>query len=113
MTYSDDPVGWTEGPPPGFKPKLGAVVPRFCKLCLSTTSAKSPASTRRVNGIGTTFWESSTPCLTCGSIDVRMWFTFLFLPVIPLGRFKIIYLEKRRSLLHATRYVGRRVLRSR
>lgn len=110
LNNDEDPVAWTEGPPPGFKPTLGAVVPRFCDLCLSATSAKSPPSTRRVNGIGTAFWESRTRCPTCGSIDARVWFTILFLPVIPLGRYKIIYLQPRRSLLRATRYVGRRVL---
>ncbi|HEY3350633.1 MAG TPA: hypothetical protein VGM13_12735 [Thermoanaerobaculia bacterium] len=109
MTYTDDPVGWTDGPPPGFKPALGAVVPPFCDACIAATSTESPGSTRRVNGIGTALWEDSSPCPSCGSIEVRMWFTFLFVPLIPLGRYKVIYLASRASLLHDKRYVGRKV----
>src|SRR2546423_6050778 len=55
-----------------------------------------------VNGIGTTYYGranvvvETSRCESCGqtaqlsSYDTRLWFVFFFIPLIPLGRFRLL-----------------------
>ena len=77
----------------------------FCVACSARTTSESPGGTFTFNLIGTRLLGSRDRCPACGSIAQRKWFCFL-LPVIPLGRYRIIYLEHGHW---STRYVGRKL----
>ncbi|MFI9582397.1 tetratricopeptide repeat protein [Streptomyces sp. NPDC052236] len=77
----------------------------FCGPCTDETTAWLAPDTVTVNGIGTIFYGAADPCSRCGSVVKRLYFCVLWIPVWPMGRFRIITLG--RSLTGAS-YVGRR-----
>ncbi len=78
----------------------------FCSNCRTQTTDESPGGTSVVNFIfGTRLIGHDDRCPSCGSVRQTMWFQFI-LPIIPLGTYRIIYLERG---LMSGRYVGRKV----
>ena len=41
-----------------------------------------------MNGIGRKFYGSADPCAKCGSVIRTLWWTFIDMPVIPLGSYR-------------------------
>jgi len=74
----------------------------FCQACLDTTSADSPGSTFTFNAVGTRMFFARDRCRQCHSIVQRKAFCVLFLPVVPLGKYRVIYTAPRQ-------YIGRKV----
>lgn len=78
----------------------------FCVSCRNQTTDESPGNTTVVNLIfGTRLIGHDEQCSACGSLLQTKWLQII-LPIIPLGQFRIIYLEKG---LFSGRYVGRRL----
>lgn len=79
----------------------------FCGPCTDETIAWLAPDTETFNGIGTLFYGAADPCPRCGSVVRRLYFCVLWIPVWPMGRFRIITLST--SLIGSrARYVGRR-----
>jgi hypothetical protein len=73
---------------------MGRLYPlQFCADCLEETSEEEFAGVGRLNGCGTCLINSpfSPACPNCGSQVARVWFTFLYLPLIPLCKFRVFY----------------------
>ena len=80
----------------------------FCEACRSQTIDESPGNTTTVNfAFGTRLIGHDDQCLACGSVLQTMWFQFV-LPIIPMGQYRVIYLERG---LFSGRYVGRKLRR--
>jgi hypothetical protein len=77
----------------------------FCAGCRAQTTEASPGDTSTMNLARTRLIGDRDPCPACGSVIPTKWFC-LIVPIIPLGRYRIIYLEK--GLLHS-RYIGRKL----
>lgn len=76
--------------------------PYFCRACIEETSDVSAGSTTTVNGVGTTLYGSASRCPDCDSIIQTKWVCFIFLPIIPLGRYRVLYASP-------TQYLSRQV----
>ena len=74
----------------------------FCQACLDSTSPQSPGGTYTFNTVGTRIFFSRDRCPSCHSIVQRKAFCALFVPLIPLGSYRVIYTGP-------TQYIGRRV----
>lgn|SRR5262245_36260250 len=70
-----------------------AAYPSFCPACVAMTSADSIGDTTTVHGIGTKLYGSKDECLTCGSIVQTLWWCVFFIPVLPIGKFRVKYLS--------------------
>jgi len=80
----------------------------FCAACRSQTTDETPGDTTVVNFIfGTRLIGHDDRCPTCGSVLQTMWLQAV-LPIIPLGRYRVIYLE---NDLFYGRYIGRKLKR--
>jgi hypothetical protein len=77
----------------------------FCYRCWSDTTDESPGNTATVNLIGTALTGEEERCEVCGSVIKTKHF-WLILPLIPLGRFRVIRCGD-------GRYLGRRLRRDR
>ena len=62
----------------------------FCKKCEFETVGQASGDLNRFNGIGTAFVGSSDVCPECRSEIKRVWFTVLFLPVVPMAKYRVI-----------------------
>ncbi len=62
----------------------------FCQACIAATTDASAGNLTQVNGIGEMFIGSGDPCPTCRSVVRRVWLGFVFVPVIPLRRYRVI-----------------------
>lgn len=93
--------------PTGQGPRQG--VHPFCGPCTDETIPWVAPDTETVNGIGTHFYGAAHPCPRCGSVVKRLFFCLLFIPVWPMGRYRIITLG---SAPTRSRYVGRRFPKS-
>jgi endogenous inhibitor of DNA gyrase (YacG/DUF329 family) len=62
--------------------------PGFCNSCEAATTPQVAGSTTTINGIGTSIYGSKDPCPECGSAIQTKFFVVLFIPFIPLGRFR-------------------------
>jgi hypothetical protein len=82
-----------------------STTPGFCKDCLDATTPKSPGSTYLYNGIGTRLLFAKDRCPTCHSVVQTKFFVLAIIPLIPLGRFRLIYTDR-------LKYVGRQVVRT-
>lgn len=51
-----------------------------------------------MNGIGLMLYGNKEPCATCGSVIKTLWFCVVFIPLIPLGKYRVIALDGRRFL---------------
>jgi hypothetical protein len=74
--------------------------PGFCAECVAETTNESPGNTGSINGIGVRLYGASAKCPKCLSVIKRKWFSIIFIPVIPLKRYRI-------KPMTATRYLGR------
>jgi len=72
--------------------------PGFCNECVAASTPTSAGSNVTVNGIGSTFYGNSHWCKTCGSVVKRQWVCFLFIPIVPLGKFRVKYVAPNRYL---------------
>lgn len=68
----------------------------FCSKCEATTFNRPTGNLTRIQGIGVTFFRvlGQRPCSTCNSQLIRVWFTFFWIPLIPLARYRIIWSQK-------------------
>jgi len=69
----------------------------FCDVCRTDTVPVDTGNLVTFNFIGETFIGRSNTCPRCGSVERYMFFLFL-LPIIPLGKWKVKYLSKRKFL---------------
>jgi hypothetical protein len=78
-TYCSEPCmrWWSEGPR------------SFCGKCMFETIPETP-TLFSFHAIGMTLIGRAEPCGACGSVVRRLWLTVLFLPLIPLGRYRVI-----------------------
>jgi hypothetical protein len=60
----------------------------------------TPGNTGTTNGTGTAFWQFGPACSACFAIPMRRYYTFFFVPAIPLLRYRILWLGP-------DRYIGR------
>ena len=75
----------------------------FCAECRGKTTDESPGDTTVVNLVfGTHLIGHDDVCPVCGSVVQTKWLQII-LPVIPLGRYRVVW-------LHGGRYIGRRLL---
>jgi hypothetical protein len=63
--------------------------PGFCKSCDATTTPESAGSTVTFNGVGTKIYGSKNPCSQCGSVVQTKFFVVIFIPLIPLGKYRV------------------------
>lgn len=75
--------------------------PGFCTACVAATTPSPAASSIRVNGIGAGLYFRKDWCKTCGSVIQSQWFSVFFIPVIPLGKFRIKYVAPHQYLSRA------------
>jgi hypothetical protein len=83
----------------------------FCSRCLAETTDESPGNTRTyMLFMGTRLVGLADPCPTCDSVIQRKFFCVIA-PLVPLGRYRIKYLDVERAALPLfdVRYVGRRI----
>ena len=76
--------------------------PGFCKSCDASTTTESAGSTTTINGIGTKIYGSKSPCSQCGSVIQTKFFCLIYIPVIPLGKYRIKWATP-------SRYISRKV----
>src|SRR5262250_109067 len=62
--------------------------PGFCRACNAATTPQSAGSTITVNGIASKIYGSKHPCSVCGSKVQTKYLVVLFIPLIPLGRYR-------------------------
>jgi len=62
--------------------------PGFCKNCNSSTTSDSAGSTFTLNGIGTKIYGGKDPCPECASTIQTKWFVVLFIPLIPIAKYR-------------------------
>ncbi|HEX7153165.1 MAG TPA: hypothetical protein VF618_16890 [Thermoanaerobaculia bacterium] len=79
------------------------VVPGFCDTCLSASTDVSSGGTFTFNGVGTKLYGSKGPCEICGSVIQTAFICLLFVPVIPLARYRVKYVSP-------TRFLSRKLL---
>jgi hypothetical protein len=60
----------------------------FCTRCVAATSDKTPGDVSTLNGIGRQFYGSAAACPECASVIRTLWWTFVSLPVVPLGSYR-------------------------
>lgn len=65
--------------------------PSFCESCVESTLAEGSGDMGTVNGWGTRFYGSTDHCETCNSEIRRKYFTVCWIPVIPLGRYRVLH----------------------
>lgn len=78
----------------------------FCGQCTDETLAVSAPDSGTVNGFGTVFYGAAESCEQCGSVVQRIFFCVLWVPLWPMGRYRIITTERSLTGLRR-RYVGR------
>lgn len=62
----------------------------FCEQCVRHTADESTGDMNRFNGIGRSFGGTRLRCTRCRSVVRRFWFTFFFVPLIPLGQYRVL-----------------------
>ena len=72
--------------------------PGFCQTCADGTTAQDAGSTTTLNGIGTRLYGGGSRCPLCASIVQTKFFCLLFIPLIPLGRYRVRYVSPKRYL---------------
>jgi RNA polymerase subunit RPABC4/transcription elongation factor Spt4 len=75
-----------------------AMYPGFCPTCLSLTSAEPAGDCLTFYGVGIDLRGKRDVCPTCGSIETSRWFTVFWVPIVPLGRYRIRYTKPHASL---------------
>jgi hypothetical protein len=72
--------------------------PGFCSACEAMTTAESSGGTFTFNGIGTKLYGSAQPCSVCESVGQTLWFCIIFIPVIPMSKYRVKYTGPQRFL---------------
>ena len=72
--------------------------PAFCRACIDSSAPESAGDSISFNGIGSTFYGSRDRCPTCHSVVRAQWLCFFFIPVYPLGRYRLKYVSRKRYL---------------
>jgi hypothetical protein len=72
--------------------------PGFCKSCIAATMPGSAGDNLTINGIGAMFYGKRDCCKICGSVVRSRWFCVLFIPLFPLGTFRVKYVAPNRYL---------------
>ena len=78
----------------------------FCRKCAFESTAESSGNLQRLNGIGTTFVGSSDACGECASVVRRVWFTVLYIPLIPLTRYRVLQVSPQQFYSRRLRPLG-------
>lgn len=68
----------------------------FCESCLADTLPEDAGSTSTFNGMGTRLYSFSDECPECQSRVQHLFFCFLWIPLVPLGRFRVKYCAPQR-----------------
>jgi B-box zinc finger len=69
----------------------------FCDSCLETTEESTGGKTFiTMNGIGVNLFGKKARCPSCSSVVTRAWFCFLFVPILPFDRYRVIWLSGNR-----------------
>ena len=63
--------------------------PGFCKSCDATTTPESAGSTFTLNGVATKIYGAKNPFRQCASTVQTKFFCVLFIPLIPLGKYRL------------------------
>ena len=74
----------------------------FCPECLAATTSDSPGGTFTFNSVGTRLFFSRDRCPKCHSIVQRKAVCALYIPLIPLAKYRVLYFG-------GNRYVGRKL----
>ncbi len=72
--------------------------PGFCEVCLAATTDHESGGTFRLNGFGTCLALPRRRCPTCGSVVQTLAFSVFFVPVIPLGQYRVRWVNPKRFL---------------
>ena len=67
-------------------------------MCTESSTPTSAGDNVTVNGIGATFYGARDACKTCGSTTSSQWICVLFIPIFPLGRYRVKYVTPNRYL---------------
>ena len=78
--------------------RLSTAPSQLCPDCIATTTDKSTGNLGRLNGIGVALIRKGSvpPCPKCQSVVSRTWFTFLYIPLIPMGTYRVLYRVQQR-----------------
>jgi hypothetical protein len=82
---------------------LGEGPRNFCSKCTFESTDQSSGNLQRLNGIGTAFVGSSDICPSCKAVVRRVWFTFFFVPVVPLARYRVMQISPQEFLSRRVR----------
>lgn len=74
------------------------VHPGFCDACLQATTDVSSGGTFTLNGIGTRLYGSGDRCPVCRSTIQRLFFCVVFIPIIPIAKYRVKYIAPSRFL---------------
>jgi hypothetical protein len=62
----------------------------FCEACVDATTPKSPGTTFNFQSFGTRMYFAKHRCPTCHSVVQTKAICALFVPIFPLGRYRVI-----------------------
>ena len=68
--------------------------PRFCSECRASSLDESSGNLFTLNFIGTSFVGKKDFCDLCGSFITTKYFVLFGIPIIKLGRYRILEIEK-------------------
>lgn len=68
--------------------------PGYCQKCLSETMEENAGGLFTFNGIGTRFAGKKSRCQVCNSVIQTKCICFLFIPLIPLGKYRVLYVTR-------------------
>ncbi|GEM_PF-5187824 len=63
----------------------------FCERCKDESTEKSIGNLFTMNGIGAGLYGASQRCPDCDSVIRRIWICVIFVPLIPLDRYRVIH----------------------
>jgi hypothetical protein len=95
---------------PGTRSPDYRVLP-FCPACTAETADQGAGRMFRMNGCGLGFYGWRDYCRDCGSSIRSHCISLLWVPVIPVGRYRVIYTSK--DLVMGSQYFSRKVIGAR
>jgi hypothetical protein len=81
------------------------VHPGFCDNCVRASTDVPGGGTFTLNGIGTRLYGSGDRCPICQSVVQRLFFCVLFIPLIPIRKYRVKYIAP-------ARFLSRRIARN-